>query len=916
MNRIRRAIARLDLYDWLAFAVMAFILAMAITYWHKFPVHMDMYYHVGVTSGYSSAGGIALHSFWEFAPAGRAQLYPPLLHVLMFTLTKFGLSIVTVARLVSFAAFPLLMLSSWYGVRKIFSTRAAFYCTILLSSIYLLFWHSAVESAASLVLILTPLIFVAVDRNKKVAAAVLLALALYSHLTLGHLVALGLLLYTVHRRQMFKEIIEVLAGAYLLWLPWGIHILMHYKSLGFDSSSGAGVTVHILIWAVALAGFVYCYFKKGKYYLLPCFLLGFIPIVFFYPDRFWNAHVFVPLAMLGAVALSGLHGFLAERMTDIVHSRAVRVALVTVAMAVPVALFLLVDPVYSSGGGGMQGGGPAFTGPGPGQQQTQQQSSKQYGTSTQNQTMQISTNKSGTSASSTTTAQAQNGGTNGNGMPQPPSGGTMQPPGQQNGTGGPPGAQGMNGGGPGGSSSGLSRADTTLLSLLKGSGARGSQSLSGESVISSDLVKLAKIVKANTTKDQIVYVTDGGLGNCITGLTGRASTSGMFHEVKSDGSSGSSASNATLVIVSTGQGGGGMSMGGSGMQSQSIDTSNYKLVGTAGGNSVYLNSSATARVTSHGTVIPWYVVYLLLFLALSTVLIDWFRPGGKKADPDEGAWDIGSPPSPEVPTDGTDAYLDTIDAEPPAEGSVLAIVPCYNEVENVGEVVAELRRVAPFIDVLVVDDGSVDCTADAASRAGATVMSHRGNAGVGAAVRTGMAYALGRGYSYAVQVDGDRQHDPSYILPLLEPLQAGTADVAIGSRFLGTDGYKPPFLRRMGTTLLSNVVTRNTGQLTWDTTSGFRAMNVRALEFLVHHYPNGYAETESLVLMHMNGIRWVEVPVVMRERTHGASSIKGFRSLAFMAKVMLCIALDVTGIRFPNRSTPADPVPEFASTDP
>ena len=910
MNRIRRVIAGLDLYDWLAFAVMAFILAMAITYWHKFPVHMDMYYHVGVTSGYSSAGGIALHSFWEFAPAGRAQLYPPLLHVLMFTLTKFGLSIVTVARLVSFAAFPLLTLSSWYGVRKIFSTRAAFYCTVLLSSIYLLFWHSAVESAASLVLILTPLIFVAVDRNKKVAAAVLLALALYSHLTLGHLVALGLLLYAVHRRQMFKEIIEVLAGAYLLWLPWGIQILTHYKSLGFDSSNGAGVTVHILIWAVALAGFAYCYFKKGKYYLLPCFLLGFIPIVFFYPDRFWNAHVFVPLAMLGAVALSGLHGFLAERLTDIVHSRAVRVALVTVAMAIPVALFLLVDPVYSSGGGGV-GGGPAFAGQPPGQQQTQQQQgTQQFGTSTQNQTTQISTSKSGTSSSGTTTAQAQNG----NGMPQPPSGGTIQPPGQQNGTGGPPGAQGM-GGGPGSSSSGLSRADTTLLSLINGSVARGSQSLSGESVISSDLVKLAKIVKANTTKDQIVYVTDGGLGNCITGLTGRASTSGMFHEVKSDGSNGSSASNATLIIVSSGQGGGAMSMGGPGTQGQIIDTSNYKPVGTTGSYSVYLNSSATARVTSHGTVIPWYVVYSLLFLALAAILIDWFRPGGKKPGPDEGVWDIDGAPHPEVPTDGTDAYLDTFKSEPPTGGSVLAIVPCYNEAENVGEVVAELRRVAPFVDVLVVDDGSVDCTTDAALRAGATVMSHRGNAGVGAAVRTGMVHALERGYSYAIQVDGDRQHNPSYILPLLEPLQVGTADVAIGSRFLGTDGYKPPFLRRIGTTLLSNVVTRNTGQLTWDTTSGFRAMNVRALEFLVHHYPNGYAETESLVLMHMNGIRWVEVPVVMRVRARGASSIRGFRSLAFMAKVLLYIALDVTGIRFPNKSTPADPVPEFASTD-
>lgn len=266
----------------------------------------------------------------------------------------------SVGRLVSFAAFPLLLVSGWYGMRRIFSSRAAFYCTVLMSSCYLLFWHSAVESAASLVLILTPLIFVAVDRNKKVAAAVLLALALYSHLTLGHLVALGLLIYAVHQRKMFKEIFIVLAGAYLLWLPWGIQILMHYKSLSFSSpGGGSGATVHVLIWAVALAGFVYCYFKKEKYYLLPAFLLGIVPIVFFYPDRFWNAHVFLPLAMLGGVALSALHGFVREKASSLVHKRAFVTALVTVAMMIPVALFLFVDPVYSAGGG-MQGG-PGWT---------------------------------------------------------------------------------------------------------------------------------------------------------------------------------------------------------------------------------------------------------------------------------------------------------------------------------------------------------------------------------------------------------------------------------------------------------------------------------------------------------------------------------------------------------------------------
>lgn len=354
MNQLNRLRDRIDVFDMLALGLIVLLTGLALTYWHKFPVHMDTYYHMGVTAGYARAGGIALHSFWEYAPVGRAQLYPPLLHVVMFGLGKAGLSMVSVGRFVTFSAFPLLMLSSWYGMRKLFSSRSALYCVVLLSSVYLLFWHSAVESAASLVLILTPLIFVALERNRKVAAAVLLALALYSHLTLGHLVALGLFIYAIHRREKFKEIFVVLAGAYLLWLPWGIQILVNRGALSFSDPMGgvaAGATVHLLIWGVAIAGFIYCYFKKGKYYLLPSFLLGFIPIVFFYPDRFWNAHVFFPLAMLGGVALSALHGVVKERAARLVRSGAARVAAVAVVMAIPIAIFLLVDPVYATYGG-------------------------------------------------------------------------------------------------------------------------------------------------------------------------------------------------------------------------------------------------------------------------------------------------------------------------------------------------------------------------------------------------------------------------------------------------------------------------------------------------------------------------------------------------------------------------------------
>ena len=104
----------------------------------------------------------------------------------------------------------------------------------------------------------------------------------------------------------------------------------------------------MLIWVAALAGFVYCYFKKDRYYLLPCFLLGFVPILFFYPDRFWDAHALVPLAMLGGVALSALHGFLGKRFASLICDRRARSALVACAMSVPVILFLLVDPVYST----------------------------------------------------------------------------------------------------------------------------------------------------------------------------------------------------------------------------------------------------------------------------------------------------------------------------------------------------------------------------------------------------------------------------------------------------------------------------------------------------------------------------------------------------------------------------------------
>lgn len=223
----------------------------------------------------------------------------------------------------------------------------------------------------------------------------------------------------------------------------------------------------------------------------------------------------------------------------------------------------------------------------------------------------------------------------------------------------------------------------------------------------------------------------------------------------------------------------------------------------------------------------------------------------------------------------------------------LAIIPAYNEQDAIKQVVKDVQALPVNIDVVVIDDGSADNTSGAASAAGACVVRLPVNLGIGGAVQTGFKYAVKHRYDVAVQVDGDGQHIAAEILKLLEALTRHGTDVVIGSRFLGSEGFKSSRARQVGINLFRFFNSLAIGQKITDNTSGFRAYNRAALEFLSENYPCDYPEPESVILLKRNGFSLAEVPVTMREREHGASSISAFNGAYYMIKVFLAIFVDL-----------------------
>lgn len=224
----------------------------------------------------------------------------------------------------------------------------------------------------------------------------------------------------------------------------------------------------------------------------------------------------------------------------------------------------------------------------------------------------------------------------------------------------------------------------------------------------------------------------------------------------------------------------------------------------------------------------------------------------------------------------------------------LIIVPAYNEESSIRNVLGEISAAASrcemyLMDVLVVDDCSTDKTREEVLNAGSTVVSLPVNLGIGGAAQTGFRHAMRHGYDYAVQVDGDGQHDPRDIAMLLDALEQENVDFVIGSRFKGDCSYKPSLPRRIGMQFSRQLLYLGTGRRVLDTTSGFRAINRRMIEFFSSNYATMFAGVTSLAMAFRNGFTFVEVPARFHYRKFGTSSIDWVKALFYPFQVSLAV---------------------------
>ena len=222
----------------------------------------------------------------------------------------------------------------------------------------------------------------------------------------------------------------------------------------------------------------------------------------------------------------------------------------------------------------------------------------------------------------------------------------------------------------------------------------------------------------------------------------------------------------------------------------------------------------------------------------------------------------------------------------------IVIIPAYNEISNIRTTVQDILDHAPGFDYVIINDCSQDGTMRFCTEQGMNIINLPVNLGIGGAVQTGYLYAWRNGYDVAVQFDGDGQHDASYLNEMADFLREQQADMVIGSRYIKKEGFQSSGIRQFGIRYFSVLIKLLTGKRVTDPTSGMRMVNRDVMKIYSEDYPVDYPEPESVVTILRMGKKVSEIPVIMRERQGGVSSISPRKAVYYMIKVTLAILME------------------------
>ena len=302
-------LSRWDFYSAALIFGLAFIIAFK---WLLLPTFIDIYYHLIVVRGLSQAGGFVTTDFWQYAPFGRAHLYPPLLHTLMLLFYKSGFSLITTARIFELSLYPVLFLVVWRTTRDLFNERLAFFAVLIGTSLYSFYLSAVNFMPASLALILGLLAFLFLEKDKIIASALCLGLCFYAHAGTPWIFVISFIIYAVWERQRLTQCLRVVSLGVVLALPLLAYQYISREYIAFYRNiERFPLEINLLVYLAAIPGIVYACKQKGRYrFMLALLGASTLPLFFGYWYRYLSGQGQLALIFLSAVSVEKLYAWL------------------------------------------------------------------------------------------------------------------------------------------------------------------------------------------------------------------------------------------------------------------------------------------------------------------------------------------------------------------------------------------------------------------------------------------------------------------------------------------------------------------------------------------------------------------------------------------------------------------------------